>query len=223
MCRMFAYVGSSQEDLLRLFESLKKAAKEDKTWPGPGSKQHSDGWGCVIFHEGGLFHYRSKNPVFDDSSFSLPAIKGTAYAIFHARKASTGTPTGSSIFSHPFVAATNKATIFMSHNGGIKDNHPDRVDSELALERIAETGSLEAARDYLERITNSALNLFVLTIDRASKTAKLEYLNYWKPDRSDTYYQLYFKKLDGGKAVFSSTLSGDLGGEKCERGTVLKL
>jgi predicted glutamine amidotransferase len=223
---MFAYTGTSRKDLSALYRSLKKAAKHDEmlVWEKEeNKKQHKDGWGCVIFAEGELFHYRTHRAIFEDKDLELPNFSGKAYAIFHARKASDADLKASPIFSHPFVAETGHELLFLAHNGGMEDQKAvpeNMVDSELALRMIAERGGLEPALDGLEAMKWTALNLLLLKIDRSTHQAKIECLNRWYADGADkaAYYKLYHKALSGGKAVFSSTLNKKLHGEECGNG-----
>lgn len=229
MCRMFAYVGTSRKDVADLYASLKNAAKYDRTltWMPESKRQHKDGWGCAIYTEKDLFHYRTQKPIFEDLDFALPEISGTVYAIFHARAAG-GSPIGSPVFSHPFVAVTDKETIFMSHNGALVAEPSNTiVDSELALRKIAEKG-LEDAAAELKPMTKSALDLFVLSIDRGTRKAELECMSYWSERGSDkekdAYYQLFEGDMSAGKAVFSSTMADDFkGAEACPFGRIIKL
>ena len=223
MCRMFAYAGTSRKDLSALFRSLKKAAKHDEmlTWKEESEKQHRDGWGCAIFAEDKLFHYRTQKPIFEDDEFLMPHINGMTYAIFHARK--TLKPKGLPMFSHPFVAETGRELLFLAHNGGLEDQKAvpeNMVDSELALRKIAERGGLEPALAELEAMKWTALNLLLLRIDRCTRQARIEGLNRWYTDDASkaAYYKLYSKSLGGGKAVFSSTLDAKLHGEECGKG-----
>jgi predicted glutamine amidotransferase len=223
MCRMFAYVGKSQKDIERLYSSLKKAASHDPTIP-PGWKtdaRHADGWGCVLLTGKALVHYRTKTAIFDDNSFRMPALQGMTYAIFHARKASGAR--GSPIFSHPFIAETPREVLFLVHNGDLNESRPNMNRSELVLDKIVKKGSFEKALTELKDITDGAMNLLVLRIDRKTKQAEIKCLNYWIEEGSDAYFQLYSKRLAGGNAVFSSTLNDDLHGKACQSGAIMTL
>lgn len=227
MCRMFAYVGSSQKDLESLYAALRKVSNHDSTMWLP-DKRHKDGWGCVILSDGKLTHYRTSRPIFEDS-FKIPKIKGTTYAIFHTRKARVGTiKIGSPAFSHPFITETDSSTIFLAHNGSLEDPIPKHVvDSEVALREIAKRGGLKEAVGELKGRTQRGLNLCVLTIDRASKKATIEYLNYWNRKKVDKYkqeyYMLYTKRMERGTAVFSSPMKEYFEGEPCKYGKITTL
>lgn len=231
MCRMFAYVGSSQDDLRRLYSALVEAASYDRnlSWlPDKEDRRHSDGWGSVVLSNGRIQHYRTHVPIFEDKGYGLPEIQGKTYAIFHARKANKGRPVDSPVFSHPFVDESGSRTTFLAHNGALKGPIPkDRVDSELALTEIVESDGVTEAFGSLKGRTKTALNLLVLTIDRPSRTPKLEYLNYWADAVSRErreYYRLYAKRMRGGTAVFSSSLDGGIkGGSPCRFGKVARL
>ncbi len=225
MCRMFAYVGSSRKDMGRLYSALKEAARCDNTLKGMEGMSHDDGWGCVILNGGRLVHYRSIKPVYSDGAFAMPEIDGTTYAIFHARKASNSSPKGLAIFSHPFVAVTESAVLFMAHNGGLQSSEipVNTVDSELALKKIVEAGSLTGAKAALEQVTGSALNLLLLSVEREGDAARMEYLNHWNGEERSSYYRMYYADMEGGRAVFSSTMAERIEGKECERGSIARL
>lgn len=103
---------------------------------------------------------------------------------------------------------TEREVFFLVHNGGLKlqpYQAKNTVDSEVALRIIAENGGLEDAIPELKKMSK-ALNLLLLRIDRESRKAELKCLNYWTDRSRDAYYQFYAKSLEGGKAIFSSTL-----------------
>jgi glutamine amidotransferase len=220
---MFAYIGDSQDDLERLYESLKKAAEYDATETNSKSKRHGDGWGCAILTEDGLTHYRTKTAIFEDD-FNIPEIRGRTYAIFHARKASAKSPKGAPIFSHPFTADAEGKILFLAHNGKLKGPFPgNTVDTEIALKIVAERGGLERALPELKAMTETALNLLLLEISRGEERAEIRYLNYWTPGCSAEHYRLYRRKMRGGSAVFSSTMDGDMKGTACAAGRAVRL
>jgi glutamine amidotransferase len=175
---------------------------------------------------GRIYHYRTVTPIYEDN-FVVPEAEGKIYAIFHARKASGGSATGSPIFSHPLATTTGTQEIFLAHNGSLKGKvPPNSVDSELALKKLAERDSLAASMKELDGMMDTALNLFVLSVDRATRQARLECLNHWKSDPArDLYYSLYKSRMPGGQAVYSSTLEGKAGlkGDPCERGKIVEL
>jgi predicted glutamine amidotransferase len=224
MCRMFAYSGDSRNDLEMLHAALKSSAEDDSTITWSDDRQHRDGWGCVIFTKNDLIYYRSETPIFDDESFEIPEFSGAVHAIFHARKASPNTPVGASIFSHPFTASIESKLIFLAHNGGIRGPRMNNlVDSELALKVIAEAGSLEKSLPELKSRTATALNLMLLSIDRASRKAELKCFNYWVKEGRDEYYRMYSRRMSGGSAVFSSTLKTSIGGTACKTGKIISM
>jgi predicted glutamine amidotransferase len=210
---MIGYIGRSEVDVQNLNIAFTTGSKCDPYLQPAGFNcaSHSHGHGYVIFDsDTGLHHYRSGRPVYEDEA-PLPGIKGEVHAIFHSRLASDPKLSGH-LFSHPFVAATERELIFFAHNGGVEsDTLPERmVDSEWALQQIVASGSIEGALPLLKRRTrkNSALNLLLMVVPRAegAKPA-IYYLNHHatdNPARQD-YYRMFSCELPGGRAVFSST------------------
>ena len=210
---MFAYVGDSNKELMQLYSALKKAAEHDPIAErlGVGFKRHGDGWGYVIAgDDGSLYHYRTSRAIYEDLH-EVPKITGNFSAIFHVRKASDNTTIRPS-FSHPLLEDNERELIFFAHNGSIKKEPLAKelgfdgvaIDSELAAKLFARDG-IKCMR-LLEKNTESALNLLIMRIDRKTGKVKINYKNYYvKKDRSE-FYDLYYKKLDNGRAVYSSTL-----------------
>jgi len=211
---MFGYAGSSRKDLEALYSALKKASSCDdcikQMIPGHDG-WHQHGWGYVIRTADQLFHYRSITPANEDKH-RLPEFKGEIQAIFHVRL-STGGVLGDPSFSHPYVGYTDQATIFFAHNGGLKNAAlivPNKVDSEWAFDQLRREGDLATTLPKLKENTSSALNLLVMTINRQARQATVNYLNwytgYGDPAR-DGYYRMHQATMvQGGQAVFSSTL-----------------
>jgi predicted glutamine amidotransferase len=173
-----------------------------------GCSQHSDGWGCVIHADNGLFHYRTSTSIYEDD-MALPRMEGEIRAIFHGRAASDAELTGH-IFSHPFMAAADNEVLFLAHNGSVQpDRLPERkVDSEWALEQIIQAGGLAQAQPKLQDSTLSSLNLLVLHLDRRKgAAATLQFLNYFKSREpaAEAYYRMYLGTMPGGRALVSST------------------
>jgi glutamine amidotransferase len=211
---MFGYAGKSEADVRELHSGLKRACADDPTLSSiaAGCSRHSHGWGYVIHAANGLFHYRTAKSIYYDE-VSLPKLEGEIRAIFHGRFASDPTLTGP-IFSHPFIASTEKEILFLAHNGAVRpDLLPDRnVDSEWALQQIIRAGGLEQALPILKDKTLSALNLLVLTIERGPGTpVLLRGLNYFTPKEPAkvAYYQMFLGTMPGGHAFVSSTLNLD--------------
>jgi glutamine amidotransferase len=216
---MFAYAGSSRNDLIALYDALRAASACDPSlkelYPGSGGS-HRDGWGYVIRTPRQLFHYRTDRPIDESNDHRLPELDGEILAIFHARF--TSGIKGDAIFSHPFVASTGAATFFLAHNGGLLPEvllgSPHKVDSEWALDQIVAEGGLAPALDRLKAKTTTALNLFLMSIDRNRKKPAISYLNYYKgygETKKDAYYRIFQANMsDGGRAVFSSTLRNHL-------------
>ncbi len=110
------------------------------------------------------------------------------------------------IFSHPFMMADNRRTTFFAHNGGVKaDVTLDRkVDSEWAMEKFIASSDSDPKLQQLKDHTGSALNLLILTIDRAKDTpALLRYFHYFKPEKPGKveYYRMFEADMPGGKAL----------------------
>jgi predicted glutamine amidotransferase len=219
MCRMFAYAGSSQNDLIALYDALRAASTSDPSlrelYPSSGGR-HRDGWGYIIRTSRQLFHYRTERPIDESTDHRLPELDGEILAIFHSRF--TSGVKGDAIFSHPFMASTGAATLFLAHNGGllaeVLEGSPHKVDSEWALDEIVAEGGLAPALDRLKAKTKTALNLFLMSVHRNRRPAAISYLNYYKgygETKSDAYYRLFQASMpDGGRAVFSSTLRNHL-------------
>jgi glutamine amidotransferase len=211
---MFGYAGQSEADVRELHSGLKRACADDPTLSGvvAGCSRHGHGWGYVIHAANGLFHYRTAKSIYEDDA-PLPGLNGEIRAIFHGRFASDPTLAGP-IFSHPFVASTDREILFLAHNGSVQPDHlPERkVDSEWALEQIIQAGGLDQALPKLKDRTLSALNLLVLSIQRkAGAPAKLRGLNYFKSQEPPkvAYYQMYLGSMPGGRAFVSSTFNFD--------------
>ncbi|WP_236752112.1 class II glutamine amidotransferase [Acidianus sp. HS-5] len=227
MCRMFAYVGDSGEELTKLYETLKESAKNDVIASKFGlNPVHGDGWGYVIYDGERIYLYKSKNPIFVES-LVLPSIEGRFYAIFHARQA-TDKSTVSSRFSHPFYADNEDYFYFFAHNGSVDKEKLAKdlnfqgttIDSELALKFLIKNGLEKGIELLMREYTKSALNVLILRVSRSDGSAELYYVNYYtRKDRSE-YYKLYKSE----NAVFSSTLSiYGIKGNEVEEGKLLKL
>lgn len=216
---MFAYVGTSREDLERLVDGLRRAAERDTTAEKVPMKDnvHPDGWGFALYSSRGLAYYRSNRPIFKED-VTLPPTDGKVYAIFHARKASKGSPVKTR-FSHPFLGQTENSFVFLAHNGSLDKERlartlgstGDAVDSDLALKYALQKGLVAAAND-LEDYTkmNSALNLLVLEIGKDGGAEVFVKQFYRKEDGKldkTRYYEVCHEDLPGGRAVFSSTLN----------------
>lgn len=221
MCRMFAYIGDSREDLALLVNALSKAARRDTIAEEVPLRYivHDDGWGFAVYSKRGLVYYRSGGPIFRDD-LTLPPTIGKIFAVFHAKQATPGNPVGLR-FSHPFIAETDSGLVLLAHNGSMyKDRLAERLhfagdlsrvtDSELVLKYAVQRG-LAAASAGLEDCTktNSALNLLVLEIGDNGQADIFVKHFYRKEGRLDKtrYYDLCYEDLTGGRAVFSSTLN----------------
>jgi hypothetical protein len=207
---MFGYAGNSETDVRALQAGLKRACENDPTLDGiqPGCSRHGHGWGYAIHAANGLFHYRTAASIYEDEA-PWPRLEGEIRAIFHGRFASDLTLTGH-IFSHPFVASTDRELLFLAHNGGVQPDvmQPRKVDTEWVLEQIVQAGGLEQALPKLKDHTLSALNLLILCVDRSGGTpAKLRCLNYFKSREPAklAYHEMYLGAMPGGLAFVSST------------------
>lgn len=211
---MFAYQGSSKKELNHLFNALKKASACDEciklAFPG-NAGHHEHGWGYVLRTSNQLYHYRTTGPIYEDNH-RLPEFEGEIQIIAHARLA-TGGVLGDPMFSHPYAAYTDQATFYFAHNGGLKNAAqivPNKVDSEWAFDQVLREGDLATALPKLKENTSSALNLLVMTINRAARKATLHYHNFYVKygeKGADSYYRMYQATMaEGGKAVFSSTM-----------------
>jgi len=234
MCRMFAYVGDSRDDLTKLVSALRLAAEYDQLSLGAAGKQHRDGWGFVLYSEKGveLAYHRSPRPIFlrgECEESAVPRFDGKVFALFHARRASPRGPRGRLEFSHPFRGVSQGGgLLFLAHNGALRRGSaslgPPRpadarpmVDSEIGLhyiiQRMRSGGDLGRATRSLEDLTRprSALNLLILQLPR-TRGPELFVKNFYRQDPSDStdrtlYYQMCHQRMAGGVAVFSSTLT----------------
>lgn len=231
MCRMFAYSGTSKNELERLYAALKKAAAHDGIAErlNAGFSEHGDGWGYAIADESNsLHHYRSSMPIYKDEHV-LPKLNGSFSAIFHARKA-TDPSTIRAAFSHPFLESNANELLFFAHNGYInREALMEEVgfggmttDSEMAAKLFAREG--QGCIKILEKNTESALNLLIMSVDRRTGKAEIRYNNYYVKKDMAKFYELYSVDLPEGRAVYSSTLS-ELGfdGRKVEESRLVKL
>jgi glutamine amidotransferase len=231
---MFAYVGNSRDDLMRLLSALRLAARYDQLSLGTVVKQHRDGWGFVLCSEDGveLAYHRSPLPIFQEGEgdvSAVPHFDGKVFALFHARRASTGGPRGLLEFSHPFRGESEDGSLlYLAHNGALRRNSlpsglttptdaRPMVDSEIGLryiiQRLRADRDLERATRSLEGFTRprSALNLLILRVS-GTHAPELFVKNFYRQDLSDRtdrtrYYQMCQQKMPGGRAVFSSTLT----------------
>ncbi|MEM0373232.1 MAG: hypothetical protein QXV69_04760 [Sulfolobaceae archaeon] len=223
---MFAYIGESREKLIELYEKLKSSANCDTR---RNCIQHGDGWGYVIFDKIGnrIHFYKSGSAIYEESVI-LPSFK-KAYSIFHARKSSSQLK--GAIYSHPFFTQNATSFMFLAHNGEIDHAKVIRefnlnrdpkltVDSEIILEVVKDLGvrkGLETLKEY----TKSALDVFILEIERMESKVRLYALSYYTKKETKGVYHLYINKEDSAISIFSSTLI-DYGanGEEVEFGKV---
>lgn len=212
---MFAYAGTSRAELNKLRSALRKSAQFDEIRAkfAPGSAQHKDGWGYVIFNNGSLYHYRTAKPMFEDKH-EMSHLTGKIFALFHARLASDDSPNHGCVCSHPFSMTSESKVIFICQNGKIpnallpKEFPLDKMSTEYTLELVARYGVKDAIEKVVE-MGKSTTNLLILEIDRKSMKPTMYCLNrYKKTDNLDKneYYTMYQKKMRYGNAVFSSTL-----------------
>lgn len=229
LCRMFGYVGTSTDDLAMLFRALSRAAESDQLFPDQANNQHGDGWGYVLYSDDKVRYERMTDPIFGHSVEPDLDFTGTAYAIFHARKASSMKQTGDPKFQHPFRGDWEGGTIYLAHNGVIEKSRlastlnpqietESMVDSEVGLQYILQQRrkglTLEEASEGLEDFTgsNSALNLLILEVPRGGRP-QLFAMQFYNRDTNDgkdwaeAFQTDYLRLPSGGVGVFSSTLS----------------
>jgi predicted glutamine amidotransferase len=226
---MFGYVGTSWDDVVMLFEALKRSAYEDPLAPNQTRNQHRNGWGYAFHSDGKTQHVRRTDPIFGEQGMPLPEFSGMAYAIFHAREASSKKLTGDPKFQHPFRGDWEEGTIFLAHNGAImrdmlapelmpRIDTKGIVDSEVGLRYLIQQRNdgvkLRESTELLQGFTvpNRALNLLVLEVPKKGSPQLFvkQFYNRDPDDREDRteYYQMNYQRLNsGGVAVFSSSLS----------------
>lgn len=215
MCRIVGYVGNSREDLEKLVDGLRWAAKNDTT--SGKLVVHGDGWGYAIHSDLGRFSYKTPSAIFEDK-IALHKTRGKTYAIFHARKASPGYKAEKKS-SHPFFGETKDSFVYFAHNGSLDEEALRRltgfnghaIDSELAFTYMLQTDVSSAAAELEKYVKpNSALNLLVLEIKKDGG-AEVHVKNYYRRDGTKRdltrYYEVYKRDMNGGKAVFSSTFN----------------
>ena len=219
---MFAYAGSSREELERLVSALQEAAKRDPIAEKAHLRKsiHSDGWGYAMYSDRKLTYHRSGRPIFEEG-IVLPPTGGRMLAIFHARQASVGNPRGEK-FSHPFCSDAEDGLILLAHNGTLDKGKlarrlrfdgdlGDITDSELVLKYAARMGLAAASTDLKDCTKpNSALDLLALEV-RTDGRAEVFVNHFYRETRGGfdraKYYELYQQSFPRGTAVFSSTLS----------------
>ncbi|MGD0395752.1 MAG: class II glutamine amidotransferase [Nitrososphaerales archaeon] len=230
MCRIAGYVGDSRENLEKLVDGLRWAARNDTTSGTP--VVHGDGWGYAIYSDLGRFSYRTPKAIFEDE-IDLHKTKGRICAILHARKASPGYKADEKS-SHPFFGETEDSFVYFAHNGSLDDEvlrgltgfNGDAIDSELAFRYMLQRGIFPAASELENYVKpNSALNLLVLEI-RKGGGAEVYVKSYYNKDGTNRdmteYYQMLKQDMDGGKAAFSSTFNDNhfMGKDLGKRGLI---
>ncbi|BFH72252.1 class II glutamine amidotransferase [Sulfurisphaera javensis] len=229
---MLAYVGKDKEKLKKLASCLINSAKDDPIT----HDVHKDGWGLVAYNGEKLIHYRSGNPIFNESEILfnlLDPLYGEFKVIIHARLASDKSLVAS-FLSHPYLESNEKEIFFLAHNGSVDKqelgkylniNPKMMVDSELVAKYISAKG-IEGVKD-LKKFTRSALNLFILYIDRESRKSSLYYFNYYNVEyiKAKNIPEEYYKLYKGEDYVFSSSLaySGCEKGNEVEFGEISEL
>jgi predicted glutamine amidotransferase len=219
---MFGYVGSSYEDIGRLYEALKMAARNDQIAASIGHNPvHGDGWGCIILDSTSriMVEYHSGKAIFapgEEMVFPKTTANTVLYAIFHARQASVKR-TINATNSHPFCASNRTDTLYLAQNGALSREWTSRqpayvqgrsVGSELALEFIVRRpttfeGIAESTRE-LQNPTASALDLLILKTEKKENKPSLLYKQFYK--KNEAFYMLYRAEMAHGSAIVSSTL-----------------
>lgn len=218
MCRMFAYVGNSRDELENLVAMLRDSAKRDRIAEtlGMAKTTHPDGWGYVVSSELGCEVGKFGNDISKETDIKtrLPPTSGGMFAIFHARQATKGTIGESS--SQPFWVDDESGTLFLAHNGsldmdGMREDLglTGETDSEMILNYAVRKGLPAAVTDLWKYVdSNSALNLLVLRRRRDGKAELYANWHYKKGSPDITkYYEMMYQHLPHGKVVFSSTLN----------------
>ncbi len=207
MCRMFAYVGTSHREIKSLHTALKEASRKNEVGQEVGLQNAcSDGWGYVIVNGTDIMHHRSITPIFEDDH-RIPVTTGKTYAIFHARRASDLSKVEKS-FTHPFDGSNERDLTFLAHNGRVtmdRQANPGIIDTEFALKVILEKGLEEGVR-HLGPLTENALNLLVLQINRLTEQPSLQFLNFYTDPSEGNYFDMFYTRMRNGVAVVSSTL-----------------
>lgn len=121
MCRILFATGEGEE-IAPLFDAIVKSSENDpyKEKRGRG-RQHRDGWGYTLIRSGGVRHYRSMKPIFeDDRALELlrGELDGFVTLMVHARAASQGVK---SLFNvQPFAFSSRHGfTFWLLHNGDL--------------------------------------------------------------------------------------------------------
>ena len=212
MCRMIASVGCTNDEIRTLFKAFATGSKCDPTLPdrikSSGQTCHGQGWGYAMYDRNSLHYFRSSRPVWEEAD-SVPLVSGTkGRMILHSRLASNpalNLPT----HSHPYMAATDNETLFLAHNGGVKEDaaKPNVVDSEWVLGEIARRGIKDALPDLKSRTKDgSALNLVILKIPRDNRQ-KPEVLCFNSYKGEESYYGMFTATLGKGRVFMSSTFA----------------
>ncbi|AKA74628.2 class II glutamine amidotransferase [Saccharolobus solfataricus] len=226
---MLAYYGRDKDYLKKLANCLVRASQKDPL----SDDIHGDGWGVAALTTNKLVYYRSHLPIFEDKDnleSIIDSLDGEVKVIIHARQASDKNLV-SVYYSHPYLESNHERLLFLAHNGSVDKYKLGEmigidptlmVDSELVAKYLSIYGIKEV--DKLRDVTQSALNLLLLEINRKDRSSHLFYYNYYRKDkirRKEDYYKLY---LHNG-AVYSSSLAytGCEKGEEVELGKLLVL
>lgn len=238
MCRLLALAGSGFAAQVWL-DALRRVARRDPVLESMGRRDpsHGDGWGvAALLGSGpagqvGLIHYRSSQPIWEDSALEPVAslVSAPALLVAHARKASEGMPRGVGA-AHPFPLHTSDGgSLFVAQNGEVTVERipavPDSakagglVDSfvyALALAKLLEDGydllgalselhRALARRGGVRRMANTA----ALLVRRAGSqwSAQLGVVRHLADSGIERYGELYICRERGFTAVASSSLA----------------
>jgi predicted glutamine amidotransferase len=235
---MFCLKGEFEEDFPAIFEALQEVARSDPLLHG---ESHSDGWGYVYYDGSSLVHERQREPVY---AASVPNVK-SGFVVVHARNAAPGEPLGA-LNSHPHRRSDRRYELYLAHNGWFdkkkiigllgerEANLSAQTDSEFFLELIFTLSGdprerLETAAGLSKEhdLIKTAMNIFLLGVDRATGSATVAY--YTDAKEYSEYVTLYRGRGTSWSGVFSSSIRfssrfpSSLGLEKVERDKVLEL
>jgi len=120
VCRVLFAVGKGK-DMIPLVKAIVKASEKDpyKEARRKGS-QHRDGWGYVLLTRDSVQHYRSVEPVFEDSQgvkTLVESLDGFSVLLVHSRAASQGSK--EIVNTQPFSLSSPGFSCWIYHNGDL--------------------------------------------------------------------------------------------------------
>lgn len=222
MCRMFGFDGSPQTAVF-FQDALIKASLKDEF--SANKISHDDGWGGVWHSDTDQRIFRTIIPIFKDerARHFLDSNSKAITTLVHARKASPEEAVRGPFDSHPFSTHAGEELVYVTHNGHISKlrKYSDLIgidvnqlnDTEVfayLLEK--QEGSLEerlqCTIDLVSQngVTQGALNLLILAVDKRGKRRIFSYCSFPDPKR-ELYYSLYLYHKNGESCVMSSTVA----------------